>query len=286
MGYHDVISTILAFAIPLVCFGLFLGLFRLICKLKWLTAVCLSIIGGTMSSLFNVYSFAPSAPMGWVVLLPSAVCGIILIAQFFLWMASGDNEAVNAAERAKILRMVEDAKISAEEGSDLLDAMGRSSALRAQEKFSRLDIVMLVGAALVILGFFLPWVYIRMPKMLNSSISQAPMSKSFSHQVPRPFVPGFLGNASVYQTGPNVGAIGWVIFIIGILSAVPVFITPKDFLYKISMLQIFLILIGLVLVISVLVRAGSNLGAGLIFCLAGFIVELFASAVKFKKLSA
>ena len=66
----------------------------------------------------------------------------------------------------------------------------------------------------------------------------------------------------------------------------PVFVTPKDFLYKISMLQIFLILIGSALVISVLVRAGHNLGAGLIFCLAGFIVELFASAVKFKRLAA
>jgi len=52
------------------------------------------------------------------------------------------------------------------------------------------------------------------------------------------------------------------------------------------MLQIFLILIGLVLVISVLVRAGEHLGAGLIICLAGFIVELFASAAKFKKLAA
>jgi len=52
------------------------------------------------------------------------------------------------------------------------------------------------------------------------------------------------------------------------------------------MLQIFLILIGLVLVISVLVRAGSHLGAGLIFCLVGFVVELFAAGAKFKRLAA
>lgn len=292
MGYHnvistnhDVISTILAFVIPLIWFGLFLLLFRLTCKLKWLTAVCLAVIAGTAPSLLGLYLFAPAAPKRWVCLLPAAVCAVILIIHFCL-AASGEDSSVKAAERAKILRMVEDGKISAEEGSDLLDAMGRSSALRGQEKFSRLDMAMLVGAALVILGFFLPWVYIRMPKMLNSSIPQAPMSKSFSHQMPRPFVPGFLGNASVYQTGPNVGALGWTIFIIGILSAVPVFVTPKDFLYKISMLQIFLILIGLVLVISVLVRAGYNLGAGLIICVAGFVIELCASAAKFKRLAA
>ncbi len=52
------------------------------------------------------------------------------------------------------------------------------------------------------------------------------------------------------------------------------------------MLQIFLILIGLVLVISVLVRAGIHWGIGLVFCLVGFIVELLASGGKFKKLAA
>jgi len=283
MVRNDVISTILVFAIPIFCFTVVLLLLRFMAKMRWLTAVCLAVIVGT------VLFFALPIPMKrWVLLLPSAVCAVILIIQFFSWAVSGESRAVNAAERAKILRMVEDAKISAEEGSELLDAMGRSTALRGQEKFSRADIVMLVGAALVILGFFLPWVYIlRMSnKMLNSSIPQAPMSKSFSEEVPRPFVPGFLGNASVYQTGPNVGALGWVIFIIGILSAVPVFITPKDFLYKISMLQIFLTLIGLVLVISFLVRVGSNLGAGLIICLAGFVIELCASAAKFKRLAA
>ena len=288
MEHHDVVLHVLAVAIPIVCTFAVLLVLRFAAKLRWLTAICVAILVGLIFCTLGLqfYSGAPKIGLGPLGLLPAAVCAVILIIQFFGWLASGEDSTVNAAEREKILRMVEDAKISAEEGSELLDAMGRSTALRGQEKFSRLDFVTLIGAALVILGFFLPWVYIRMPKMLNSFSPQAPMSKSFSEEVPRPFVPGFLGNASVYQTGPNVGALGWVIFIIGILSAVPVFITPKDFLYKISMLQIFLTLIGLVLVISFLVRVGSNLGAGLIFCLAGFMVELFASAVKFKKLAA
>jgi hypothetical protein len=79
---------------------------------------------------------------------------------------------------------------------------------------------------------------------------------------------------------------GWSVLIIVIASAVPIFITPKDYLYKISMLQMFLILIGIALVVSVLVQVGDKLGVGLIFCLAGFIVETVAAAVKFKKLAA
>jgi hypothetical protein len=52
------------------------------------------------------------------------------------------------------------------------------------------------------------------------------------------------------------------------------------------MLQIFLTLIGTVLVISLLIQAGDNLGAGLVICLAGFIVGIIGSAAKFRKLAA
>jgi MFS family permease len=161
------------------------------------------------------------------------------------------------------MEMIEAGKIGTEEGSELLDAMGRSSALRGAEKFSRTDIVMLVGAAMVILGFFLPWAYVPAGRVLD-----------------------IFGRATAYQAGYHVRAIGWAVFIIAILSAVPVFVTPRNFLYKISMLQIFLILVGLVLVVSVLIRVGENVGAGLIFCLVGFIVELLSSGAKLKSLAA
>ena len=94
------------------------------------------------------------------------------------------------------------------------------------------------------------------------------------------------GRVSGYQAGYHTGPMGWAVLIIVIASAIPIFITPKNFLYKISMMQIFLILIGAVLVISLLVRAGTQLGAGLIFCITGFVVELFGSGVKFRKLAA
>jgi hypothetical protein len=159
--------------------------------------------------------------------------------------------------------MVEEGKINTEEGTELLDAMGRSSALRGEEKFSRVDMIMLMGVALVVLGFFLPWVYIRMGQM-----------------------PGPFGRVSGYQAGYHAEEMGWAVLIIVIASALPIFLTPKDFLYKISMLQIFLILIGMILVISMLVQAGNRLGPGLIFCLTGFVVELFGAGVKFRKLAA
>ena len=75
MGYHDVISTILAFVIPLVWFGLFLLLFRLICKLKWLTAVCLAVIAGTAPSLLGVSLFAQLSPMKGLIFFMCSLWG-------------------------------------------------------------------------------------------------------------------------------------------------------------------------------------------------------------------
>lgn len=173
-------------------------------------------------------------------------------------------EGGNGQERKRITEMVEDGKITAEEGGDLLEALGRANALRGQNKFSRHDIATLIGVAFVVLGFFLPWV--------RFNVANIPL-------------PGPFGGMSVYQAGYQTGAIGWAIFIFAVLSAIPIFVTPKDFLYKISMLQIFLISLGTVLVISIIIRASGVRGAGLWICLLGFIISLIASSAKLKKLA-
>jgi len=249
----------------LACFAVVLLVLRFAAKLKWRMAICLSVFAVIiLKILWMLNSHSLITEMGYVFfLLSAAVCAVIVVIDFVRWAISNDNASVNTAERDRILKMVEDGKINTEEGTELLDAIGRSSALRGEEKFSRVDMVMLTGVALVVLGFFLPWVYIRMGRM-----------------------PGTFGQVSGYQAGYHAGAMGWAVLIIAIASAIPIFLTPKNFLYKISMLQIFLILIGTILVISILVQAGGKLGPGLIFCLVGFVVELFGCGVKFRKLAA
>ena len=83
---------------------------------------------------------------------------LILIVQFIVPLLKKLALKPKAAgsERARILRMIEEGKISSEEGSDLLEAMGRSSAMQGQDRFSRLDMAILCGVALVVVGFFLP----------------------------------------------------------------------------------------------------------------------------------
>ena len=188
-----------------------------------------------------------------------------ILVPFLRHIASG--QKAPGPERTRILQMIEDGKISSEEGSDLLEAMGRSSALRGQDTFSRLDIAILIGVALVFMGFFMPWVHIRnMPKAQG--------------------MPDIFAQGSMYQAGYHVGALGWTIFVIALVSAVPVFLTPKSLLYKISILHLFLTLIGLLLAFSTLMRTGSSMGTGIVVCTVGFTIELIASGAKFKHLAA
>lgn len=150
-------------------------------RLKLLTSICSSVLivaGLTLLFLLinNRFGFIRMNRADleeyvagtFVVAVP---CLLILIIQFLIPLLKGIGTGPKAAgpERARILRMIEDGKITAEEGSDLLDAMGRSSALRGQDKFSNLDMAILAGVALVILGFFLPWVHIRLSNMPGMS---------------------------------------------------------------------------------------------------------------------
>ena len=253
---HEVPSILITILIPLVCFIVVLLLLRFSAKVSWLTSIAASLVIATIPAIFGrMLHYSPGSRLEfiWVVILPAAAGALILLIQFSRWLLATEavQANVNTAERDRILRMVEEGKINTEEGSELLGAMGRSSALQGQDAFSRFDIAMLIGVALVILGFFLPWAY--------------------------------LGNR-MYQAGHHRGPIGWAVLIAAVLSAVPIFVTPKDLLYKISMLQIFLILVGLALVIKELSVGADQVGT--IFCLAGFLVAFLGSAVKLKSLAA
>ena len=237
---------------------------RLKTRLKKLTTLCFSIlIVAGLTSLLLPMNFRlilrmnPTDLQEYVAgtLIVAIPFILILMIQFLVpWLKEiGLEEKATIPERARILRMIEEGKVTSEEGSDLLEAMGKSNAMRGQDRFSLLDMAILCGIAFVVMGFFLPWVYIR---------------------------------SSTYQVGHQIGALGWTIFITALVSIVPVFITPKNFLYKISIFHLFLSLLGLLLVLITLFRAGSHFGIGIVACTVGFTIELIASGAKFRRLAA
>ena len=150
MNQHTVFTTeqtmfpiLLVLLLPVLGFAVTLLILRRVGKMQWLTAVAISLIVASALSVLGIRCLRGHQVKGagGIFLLPVAAGAGILLIQLFRWLASesaGGN--VNAAERHRILGMVEAGKISTEEGTELLDAMGRSSALQGQDRFSRLDI--------------------------------------------------------------------------------------------------------------------------------------------------
>jgi hypothetical protein len=183
-----------------------------------------------------------------------------LLWQFLMWLGKADpaGGSVNPEERQRIIAMVEQRKMTAQEGTELLDALGKSSALRGQQRFSRLDIMILVGVAATITGFFLPWQWLNLFE-------------------------GATG-LRMYQTGYQVGVIGGVMIGCSILTAILVFITPKDWLYKLLLMQVMWICVGLAIVVSVWIAASAAVGCGAIICTAGFAIALIGAVMKMQAL--
>jgi hypothetical protein len=256
MIFFVIIAFLVVILTPIV-------IFRKLLKYSWITTICLAAIVTFIIVALSLRASGPNPPL----LLVLVLCGMIVfllvwgINTFFSWLSS--TNSANVLEREKIVQMIGSGKLTSSEGTELLEAMGQSSALGAEQKFSRQDIVMLVGCAIVVLGFFLPWTNVRisMPGLMDSGVHG-------------------------YQAGYHVGATGWAVLVIATASAIPVFVSPRNFLYKMSMLQLLLVLLGVALTISVMVNAGSNMLAGIVMCLIGFVIEAIASCAKFRQLAA
>jgi hypothetical protein len=200
-------------------------------------------------------------------LLMLMLCGCVfagilgLIWQFMEWLGKADpaGGSVNPEERQRIIGMVEQGKMTSQEGTELLDALGKSSALRGEQTFSRLDIMILVGIAATVMGFFLPWQWL-------------------------PHVRDMQGDM-LCKTGSQVDVVGWGMLVCSLIVVALVFITPKDLLYKLLMLQMLALCIGLAMVLAVWLGAGTNVGYGAVICVCGFAVAMVGAVMKLRALA-
>jgi len=267
--------------------SILLYLTRILLKFSWIKSLWISAGFASIGSLLFhllVTGRSPSLDLIYWGILPILIVAAVTIIRAIVNClgAMDDGGNVNSAERQRTLDMVEQGKITAEEGAELLEALGRSNAMLGQDRFSRLDMLILAGIAITVFGFFLPWVEIDVLN-LGKLISQQ------QNGLYNPF--GFtlknVHNGKFgYLSGYHAGAIGWAVLIVGVLATIPVFITPKNFLYKVSMLQIFLLLLDCALVISMLICVGGKMAVGLPVCLVGLALASVACFGKFKKLAA
>ena len=182
-------------------------------------------------------------------------------------------------EREKVLQLLEAGKINADESADLLNALGQSVPPRpppaSEMELSPPRKMVLIGAALLLVGFFLPWFAISPGAMLHDMVFQQSM---FGVTLPAnvanmmPHVPD-TGTVQVHA-GDIAHGLGWWILALGMVAAVlPFFATTLE-----ATLQKKIILaalgVGVFLLIYLLSNSLRYANLGVLLALAGYALEV------------
>lgn len=177
-------------------------------------------------------------------------------------------------EREKVLSLLEAGKISPVESAELLNALSHSASpppkpaaeINPQRK------MVLLGAAVLLVGFFLPWLSINPNAMVNAMMA---VQQNTGGMMPANAMPHVLDDGTVQiHAGDLSHGLGWWILALGIAAAVlPFFATTVD-----SAMQKKIILaalgIGAILLIYILSDGFRYASFGIVLVLAGYVLEL------------
>lgn len=136
-------------------------------------------------------------------------------------------------EREKVLQLLEAGKITADESADLLNALGQTVPQRpvpaGEMAMSPARKIVLLGAVLLLIGFFLPWFNINPGQLLNEASAQ--MQQMLGGMMPSGAMPqiNLAPNTGMMQihAGDVAHGLGWWILALGIGAAVLPFFTTN-----------------------------------------------------------
>jgi hypothetical protein len=182
-------------------------------------------------------------------------------------------------EREKVLQLLETGKISAADSAELLNALAHSApppAPKPVAEFNPQRKLVLIGAAVLLVGFFLPWFTI------NPNAEANEMAAHFQQSVNQ-MMPGnpvsqinlSLPNGNVQiHAGDLAHGLGWWILALGMIAAVlPFFATTLE-----SSMQKKIILaalgVGVILLMYLLSDAIRYVSFGILLVLAGYALEV------------
>ena len=221
------------------------------------------------------------SPIGILVLTFGA-----LLAYPLLNMASDSAQQVAAVpaedfskEREKVLQLLEAGKINPVENAELLNALAHSAPATAPKPVAEINPqrkLVLTGAAVLLVGFFLPWFNINPGAMLNDAASQLQQNLSQmmpSNAMPQMNIPLQTGTVQVHA-GDLAHGLGWWILALGMIAAVlPFFATTLE-----SSMQKKIILaalgIGVFLLLYLLSDTFKYVSFGFLLALAGYSLEV------------
>jgi hypothetical protein len=129
-------------------------------------------------------------------------------------------------ERQRVLALVESGKITAEDGAELLTALAQSQAAgnESAAAISRPRRLMVLGATVLLVGFFLPWFTENITEQMSAMMNNVQQAMPQFAQVPAGMqpsvpVPTNTVNHIILRGGDVRNGLGWIALATGILAA-------------------------------------------------------------------
>jgi hypothetical protein len=184
-------------------------------------------------------------------------------------------------ERERVLKMLDEGKITAPESAELLNALAHSTPPRApQSAPAPHRKTVWIGAALLLLGFFLPWFAINPQRAVDEMMKGMPMGQGM------PDLRGMMpeGN-TLYIAGGDIGhGLGWCVLVLGILAAALPFVAANLDAQTCQKTCLLALAAGAIILVYLLTQNMRFVNIGIILGLAGYVLE-FIGVLKERELN-
>lgn len=183
-----------------------------------------------------------------------------------------------SSEREKIVSMLEAGKLTPDESAELLQALSETSRAQAERPvaLTASQRLILIGASLVVFGFFLPWFVFNPGKEAGKVMDQVKVAfgPTFEeHGVPFPYPK--LETENVTMSGGEIQrGLGWGALLLAGAAALLPYITKRLDQETIRTIRILCLGVGGLIVVYLLTQNIRYVGVGLVIAVSGYILEI------------
>ena len=190
-------------------------------------------------------------------------------------------------ERERVLKMLDDGKITAQESAELLNALPHSVPARAPQCAPAPYRKMVwLGLALLLIGFFFPWFVVKsgdLQQAMNEAMSRMPMLQG----MPNPagmMSQGMTTGVTLYVAGGDIAhGLGWCVLLLGIVAAALPFVAVNLDSQTCQKACLIALGAGAIILLYLLTQSFRFVGIGLLLGLAGYALE-FIGVLKARRL--
>lgn len=189
--------------------------------------------------------------------------------------SSEDHEL--SSESMKILEMIQEGKISSEEGAELLSAIAESRPERKRQSvpLTRSRKFILVGAILVFFGFLLPWAKINIGEEVNDFMRQSWMSRNFNMHQNMPNIKMNQNFTQIIHAGNLPWATGWIVLIAALgVAVITLFRTGLDYITQRN-ISLIATAVGTLIMLYIFTSTWEYITWGFAFAAAGYFFLIF-----------